>query len=79
MAAFVTRSRSWARRDGTGGCAGEAKPVRAERPDEGRVLEAELRRAVPELRRELELRREDEAERRFVAGFNLGPDQAECW
>jgi len=51
MAAFVTRSRSWARRDGTGGCAGEAKPVRAERPDEGRVLEAELRRAVPELRR----------------------------
>lgn len=43
------------------------------------VLEAELRRAVPELRRELALRREDEAEGRFVAGFNLGPDRAECW
>jgi hypothetical protein len=79
MAAFLTRSRSWARRDGTDGCAGEAKPLRAERPGEGLLLAAELRRAVPELRRELELRREDEVERRFVAGFNLDPDQAECW
>src|SRR5437588_10011390 len=51
-AASLTRARSWVRRDGVGGCAGEANAVRAECPDTGLVLEGGLRRALPEPRRE---------------------------